>query len=176
MMRKLELSKLESAGRQLLTAVDLFFAEADPVAIHTLTCAAYNILRDLNKARKGAPMIAKDRYAQLSGILSISDLNAPENFFKHADRDAEAILVFYPKYTECLLVDACEKYQELSDVSAMQLLLFTLWFMCHDPDQFDIPSDWESFAKDAKRLVAEDDRTGFRNLFVAQQHARSDGR
>jgi len=46
------LNKLGAAKRQLNTAIRLFFARDDEVAIHTLGAAAYRILRDL-KAQSG---------------------------------------------------------------------------------------------------------------------------
>lgn len=39
------ISKIEAAFRQLRTAVLLFFSDQDPVAVHTLTAAAHEILR-----------------------------------------------------------------------------------------------------------------------------------
>jgi len=45
----LHLTKLEVAKRQLETAVVLYFHESDPVSIHTLTAASYEVLGDLSK-------------------------------------------------------------------------------------------------------------------------------
>jgi hypothetical protein len=43
------IAKLDAAKRQLTVAIRLFFNHADPVAIHTLAAAAYQILYDLSK-------------------------------------------------------------------------------------------------------------------------------
>jgi hypothetical protein len=51
MPAQLHFSKLDVALRQLETAVTLYFHSADPVSIHTLTAAAYNVLRDLKTHR-----------------------------------------------------------------------------------------------------------------------------
>ena len=165
-MEPLELNKLECARRQLETAINLFFQDGDPVAIHTLTCAAYNVIRDVNKARNGNPMFAKQQYVQMGGKPSLDDFNEPENFFKHANRDADAKLTFDPKFTEGLLVDACEKYGELTGECVIQFLVFTLWFMSQAPEKFDIPEDWESFAVDAKELHGKGDRKGFHDRIM----------
>lgn len=160
-MNELELDKLECSRRQLETAITLFFQDSDAVSIHTLTCAAYNVICDVNKSRKGNPMFAKQRYVKMGGKPSLSDFNEPENFFKHADRDADGKLTFYPKFTECLLVDACEKYGELTGERVPEFLAFTLWFISQAPEQFDIPEGWEAFAEDAKKLHLANDRKGF---------------
>ncbi len=162
----LELNKLECARRQLEVGIQLFFQDGDPVSIHTLTCAAYNVIRDVNSARKGTPMFAKQRYFQLRGKSSLDDFNEPENFFKHADRDADAKLRFYPTFTECLLVDACRTYDELTGERVPEFLVFTLWFISQAPGEFDIPREWESFADDAKELHAKGDRKGFLDRFM----------
>ncbi len=47
----ISVSKLEAAERQLVTAVRLFVKGEDPISIHTLMAAAYEVLRDLGKAR-----------------------------------------------------------------------------------------------------------------------------
>ncbi len=165
-MEALELNKLECARRQLEAGINLFFQDGDPVSIHTLTCAAYNVIRDVNGVRGGNPMFAKQRYLQMDGTPSLSDFNEPENFFKHADRDADAKLTFHPKFTECLLVDACERYGELTGERVPEFLVFTLWFMVQAPEEFDIPQGWESFADDAKELHANGDRKGFYNRLM----------
>lgn len=166
-MKALEITKLECARRQLETGIDLFFQKSDPVSIHTLTSAAYNIIRDVNISRGGKPMFAKERYVQMGGKLSLHDLNEPENFFKHADRDADAQLTFFPVYTECFLAEACKTYGELTGEHVQKFDLFTLWFICQAPEIFDIPRGWESFADDAREFYANDDRIGFHDRLVA---------
>ena len=44
----IEITKLESARRQIETAVQLFFNEDDIVSLHTLTAAAHQLLTDLS--------------------------------------------------------------------------------------------------------------------------------
>lgn len=48
---KVVVTKLNAAGRQLNTAIRLLLGDDDLLSIHTLTAAAYRILRDLQKAR-----------------------------------------------------------------------------------------------------------------------------
>jgi hypothetical protein len=43
---KINVSKMAAAKSQLLEAINLFLEERDPISIHTLTCAALQILHD----------------------------------------------------------------------------------------------------------------------------------
>src|SRR5882762_2358461 len=52
----LVLEKLDVVKRQLETAIMLFFADGDPVSIHTLACAAHGVVRDLNRFMGGSKM------------------------------------------------------------------------------------------------------------------------
>ncbi len=121
-------------------------------------------------------MFAKERYAKMEGGPPLNALNEPENFFKHGDRDADAELTFFPKFTECLLVDACEKYREMTAECVPEFLCFTLWFMMQAPEKFEIPEEWRSLADDAKELQSNDDRPGFQGRLMAHLLELSDGR
>jgi macrodomain Ter protein organizer (MatP/YcbG family) len=87
-----KISKLDAARRQIETAVILYFHEGDPISIHTLAAAAYDVLRDVNKARDGPPMIKDwmtDYVKPESRTDLINAINAAQNFLKHADRDPD---------------------------------------------------------------------------------------
>jgi hypothetical protein len=60
-MKVLTISKLDAAKRQLETVIRLYFSNGDPVAIHTLTAAAYNVIRDVTARRGVEPMLVKDQ-------------------------------------------------------------------------------------------------------------------
>jgi hypothetical protein len=49
----MKLGKEEVAVRQLDTAIRLLFDGEDNVSVHTLACAAANVLRDVLKAQGG---------------------------------------------------------------------------------------------------------------------------
>ena len=52
-------TKLNAAERQLETAILLYFSDKDPVSIHTLCCAAYEVVHALNK-RQNSPIGPND--------------------------------------------------------------------------------------------------------------------
>jgi hypothetical protein len=128
---EIKITKLDAALRQLQTAVRLYFSDADPVSIHTLTAAAHRILADLAKARGGTPMAA-DAFVQKVRADQREEakrrLSAAANFFKHADRDSEDVHTFSPSQTEFMLVDACYKYGELTGGSEPMLGVYIGWF------------------------------------------------
>ncbi|HEV3236877.1 MAG TPA: hypothetical protein VGZ25_07805 [Gemmataceae bacterium] len=113
-MNPIPIKKLEAARSQLETAVLLFFEDGDPLSIHTLTCAAYDIIDGVNKHRGRKEMWVKGGYAKLPGRRTRNELNEVQNFLKHADRDPEGTLDFNPLMTESLLADACRTYLELT--------------------------------------------------------------
>ena len=123
----MNISKLDAARRQLETAVTLYFREGDPVSIHTLTCAAYEVLRRINK---GTPMIKdwmKD-YIKPEYVKEFGEkLNEAQNFFKHAGKDADQLLTFYPGESNILLLDACWTYRRVSQERLPVLGVFEMW-------------------------------------------------
>jgi hypothetical protein len=124
-----KISKLDAARRQLETAIILYFHEGDPISIHTLAGAAYEVLRGLNKARGGPPMI-KDWVADYIKPEFVNEirtaLNASQNFLKHADRDADAVLEYEPGQADFLLLDACWAYRRLAGEHLPLLGVFEL--------------------------------------------------
>jgi len=131
MKQELHIGKLDAARRQLETAVRLYFAEADPVSIHTLTAAAHAVLAGLNKARRGPPMLEEQMLGWVKPAMlpeAKRRLKAAANFFKHADRDPNAIYAFSPSQTEVLLFDAGETYRRLTGELVPTLAAYRIWF------------------------------------------------
>ena len=101
--RKLIIGKLDAARRQLSTAIREWFCGGDSVVIHTLACAAYEIIHDLSLQRN------PNRHDLLFDADYIKDehrkewkdlLRKPANFFKHADRDGDAVIEFNPRQSD----------------------------------------------------------------------------
>jgi hypothetical protein len=141
-MEELIISKLDSAKRQLEIAIKLYFHFDDPVSIHTLTAAAYNVLRDINKDRGNDPVLVKEwlvkyliKPEKQKEFIKLT--NEAENFFKHADTDAEETYTFRPRQTEILLWEAVEIYQRLTGEITPLIHLYRGWFMMHNLHIFD---------------------------------------
>ena len=147
-LQKLHVTKLDAVRRQLETAIILWFHDGDPVSIHTLAAAAYQIVYDLNAHRGGPPMmrnsdrIRPERLAEAKRILS-----QYENFFKHADRDPKETVFFPPQITQCFILDALDKYAEMAHERRPLFDVFTFWLASTQPQLF--KADFAAKLRDA---------------------------
>ncbi len=135
MVSTIPVTKVDAAERQLRESIRLFFEERDPLAIHTLACAASQVTADLLKA-KGLPsivrsgaMIRAERRAEV--LLAI---RAPENFLKHANSDPEAVLDFPPAATPYFIFAALAEFQTLTGRLPLGAQAFMTWFYLKYPD------------------------------------------
>src|SRR5438128_1514480 len=67
-LQKIQVTKLDAVRRQLETAIILWFHDGDPVSIHTLAAAAYQIIYDINAHRGGAPMMRDSEKIRPEGL------------------------------------------------------------------------------------------------------------
>jgi hypothetical protein len=161
-MKSITIEKLDGARRQLETATTLFFENGDPVSIHSLASAAYDVIDGVNQKRGHKEMFVKRRYTQLPGHPKRSLLNSAQNFFKHADNDPEGEMEFFPEMTEAILADACKTYMELTGKQVALFHWMWWWFACREGAKgFDFPDDRRGFLKDLLGLFAKGDRPGF---------------
>ena len=125
------ITKLDGARRHLHEAIKLFFESRDPLVVHTVAAAAQGTLRDIAKA-SGAdhlsiihdhPDIPADRRKDW-----ISAVNAPRNFFKHADRDPQGTLEFHESDNIDTLLDGVLLYATVSDDHLSAASVFMGWF------------------------------------------------
>ena len=146
---ELNISKLDAARRQLETAIRLYFSEADPISIHTLTAAAYNVIHDVNESRGGKPMFVKrtDIIKPEHVKEFRAKINEAENFFKHGDRDADGTLRFKPAVTEYLMFDACLRYCNLTAEIIPLFSVLVKWFELSHPNLFNLTAEEEAFYK-----------------------------
>jgi hypothetical protein len=138
---KLKLSKLDCVRRQLEMAIELYFMERDPVSIHTLAGAVYQLLIDINKHRGGKPLLVE--LESLKGVIVpgrekevLRLMSEAENFFKHADRDPEGVIDFSPESNESVLWESSMKYGELTGEKTAPMTAMNVWFQLRHPDIF----------------------------------------
>lgn len=82
------ITKLEAAIRQLDCAIDLYFNEKDAVSIHTLACAAHQIIHNINTDQNGPELLFDNVDTRKAGAkVTRQLLHKHYNFFKHADND-----------------------------------------------------------------------------------------
>jgi len=160
----IKVSKLDAARRQLETAVRLYFSEADPISIHTLTAAAYQVLSDLNRAQGGAPMLKEQIPTWVSPDATDRvkrKLNEAANFFKHADRDHGDVLEFSQEQTELLLYDAIRKYRDFTGETVPTLVVYDVWFWLGPGEKFIVDPERQDMRERLCRLYPNATRTSF---------------
>jgi len=134
----MKVSKIDAAERQLVTAVNIFFEDKDPVSVHTLASASQDLLRGLGKT-KGIKSFIKDDLEKIIKPEKAEEVwilfNAAQNHFKHANRDPDSILDFLPKSSEYVIWDSClmlEKFKKIPH----DLKIYVLWFRVNNLDIF----------------------------------------
>jgi hypothetical protein len=160
----IRLTKIEAARRQLETATLLYFDEGDPVSIHTLAGAAHELVSKLaEKAGEMTPVhgslvasLPEDLVSKLRTAI-----RAPQNFFKHADRQPEAVLEFSPELSEMILLDAMATYGKLTSEIPWLFEAFTKWFGLKHPEWFGNAPQTEALLRAAKESVDLSDRKSF---------------
>ncbi|HVN98311.1 MAG TPA: hypothetical protein VMT62_17930 [Syntrophorhabdaceae bacterium] len=128
--------KIDSAQRQLDTAIELWFKEGDPISVHTLACSAYQIIHDINSHRKGRDLlldtlVIKDEY--MSEFRRC--LKASYNFFKHADQepDPDGTIEFDAKLSEYFMLYAIIGLELNGIMSTTIRKVFVMHYVVHNP-------------------------------------------
>lgn len=134
----INVSKLDVAKRELEHAIKLFFNYGDFVMIHLSICACEDILSGMGKAT-GVTSIKrqlKDNIKPEKQKYVMDKLNAPYNFFKHADKDSTKLLKFAPESSEYTIWDCVNMYQRLTGEITGLMTSFRGWFMLKNKDLF----------------------------------------
>jgi len=132
---RLTITKLEAARRQLNTAIMLWFADGDPVSIHTLAYAAYEIIHAVSKQRLRTQKLlfdaahVKEEYRPEVNKL----LKKHANFFKHAKTDAENQIEFPPVVSLLFLIFSILGIGSMRLAKTNAETDFMLWQTIHEP-------------------------------------------
>jgi hypothetical protein len=132
--RKLNVSKLSAARRQLDCAIALWFLGKDDVSIHTLAAAAYQIIHDINHKKRGRDLlydsaVIKDEYQSMWAAL----IKKPVNFFKHADNDADGIIEFSPSDSVMFMLFSLLGLHAIGEQTNDVEDSLTTWITVHEP-------------------------------------------
>jgi len=155
-------SKIEAAHRQLSAAIEMFFADGDAVAVHTLTCAALEIYEkhcrraglacmfDLVKA--GNPSLAEKELRNA--------VNLAKNFFKHDGSDLDERIEFDDSLNDFALLAACTDCATLcSPRQPAEVQAYTIWYLAVEtPDDAAMTSADLADAAECRRVQGEIDR------------------
>jgi len=130
------ISKLDSATRQLHLGIRLYFEDADPIGVHTLAGASHGLLRDLTRhvatGQGNSARHVNIESSQRSFVTSM--VNQAKNFFKHADRDPNSVLQFNANWTDFLVFEAIQMHIELTRRVDRENQFFLIWLSAKYPN------------------------------------------
>lgn len=132
---KITVTKLDVVRRQLDTAITLWFANADPISIHTLASTSHEILHILYK-RKGlngllfdAPIVKDEHRSKWAYHLT-----KHYTFFKHARADADRSIEFQPEVNEFLIYFSIHGLTEMKEPLTTLQEAFKNWHFINRPE------------------------------------------
>ena len=129
------LTKLDVAQRQLRTAIRIFFEDGDSVSAYTLAAAAEGVLAGLLKKQgarhpfRESALIKKGMEREFNSVL-----NESQNFFKHADTDAEDVHDFPEMALEYELFICAVLYHLVRGRFLREAWVIFVWFGIQHPD------------------------------------------
>lgn len=140
------ITKVEAASRQLCCAIRLFFADDDPIAVHTLAGAAREIFeKRLQKA--GRPRFLDyfhQAHPQMSEKQILAMFNKARNFFKHDSKESDDTIPFNDFSNDWILFVAGNECARLMGRDQPEEVdVFNQWFaiiydMFPEPDILEI--------------------------------------
>jgi hypothetical protein len=131
------IEKLDAAKRQLQTAIRLWFDEGDPVSIHTLAFAAYEIAHVVSKKHN------RHRYSLLFDAFVVPEENRAAwniaikkhaGFFKHANKDWDASIKFAPAMSIVFMIGAGAGLRLAGEPHSLEELALLFWLLIHKPE------------------------------------------
>lgn len=175
-MKKIKISKLDAARRQILTAIRLYFNHGDIVSMHTLASAAFKITQNICDKSPDLTDSLTDWVDELvkpeAKKMFWNKLHATANFFKHAENDPDAVHEFYPELTENMLFNAVYQYRQLTGEWSAEIRLFNIWYSLNHPEAFNTPREVIDLGKD---LYGADRNRFWRELLPLMQEAIDGG-
>ena len=145
------LTKIEAARREINAAIRMYFANEDPLAIHSITAGGMQLIQDLGEKQDkrlgielGMHLIREERQDEVRILL-----RKPQNFIKHSDRlgQENAVLDFHPAAVESYLLIAAVSYKELTGMDTPETRTFAVWVQLREPNLM-MPSIYKTLAED----------------------------
>jgi hypothetical protein len=125
-------SKPSVATSQLESAIKLWFADGDPVSIHTLAVAAHDCF-DALSTFAGKPSMHQ-QWLKSQSVRKQKWAKEPQNFFKHGRRFPNKKLHYVPYYGELLMYDSCICFEHLIGKVRPLMEAYLLRFLISHPE------------------------------------------
>lgn len=132
----LHFTKVQVAQTQLKTAIRLWFHDGDPVSIHTLAYAAYEIIHFVSKKRNRTKQLIFDTLSVKEEYRSkwAKTIKEHANFFKHANNDADGTIDFNPVLSMMFIMGAAAGLRTIEDGRpGKEEAAFALYVALHRP-------------------------------------------
>jgi hypothetical protein len=130
-------SKLDAAHAQLRTAITLWFTDGDPISTHALAFAAYEVVHVISKKRNPLRRdllfdtdLIKDEYRSEFN----NRIKRYAYFFKHADRNHDAVIDFNPEINHWLILFAVLGRELCGLPASQEESTFLWWSQIHYPE------------------------------------------
>jgi hypothetical protein len=108
----------------------MLFNEEDPLPIHTLSGAAFTVLRDLAKKSKVETFWLTDWIRPGKEKEFWNHINRHANFLKHADRDSDFLMEdFSEEINDMNLLMCCKFYGDISEKLTPTMQIFCEWIL-----------------------------------------------
>ncbi len=139
---KITITKLDAAHRQLATAIELWFADGDPVSIHALAYSAHEIIHRLYRL-KGLNDLLFDSFLikdEFRGDFA-NKMKESANFFKHAEREAnpDHAIEFAPDLNTFFIAICITGLDRMGEKRNDTVDAFTVYLSLHRPSWFKKP-------------------------------------
>ena len=121
-------TKIEAAEAQLRAAVRMFFEDKDLVPIVTLANAVREVMGQIGEyldVKTVQQEVAKSRGKSVAELTE--PLRKMANFFKHADKDPRAKIIFEENDVEVLLFFACHDFGRVAKGMPIEAQVFEAW-------------------------------------------------
>ena len=135
----MRITKLQAARNHLRTACALWFADTDPISVHTLAYAAHEVIHRIYRSEGNTDLlydttVIKDEFRNDFA----KTLKKSANFFKHADRETKAndSTEFNPELNELLLMTSITGLQRLGQKLEPSESALLFWLYLHHPAWF----------------------------------------
>lgn len=135
----ISVSKLESARRQLQTAIWLWFSQGDPISIHALAYAAHEIIHRAFRKRGLSDLMFDNALIKKEHRKEFADLLKEDaNWLKHSNRDTEETETreFNPVVNDLFLSMCVTALLRMGEEMHELELAFNFWGVIHHPNHF----------------------------------------
>jgi hypothetical protein len=130
------ITKLDCARNQLDCAIDLWFHDNDAISTHTVAFAAFEIINNLNE-HLGKPHLSLQNVVKQitkpgDAKNMLKTIKGPMCFFKHADKDPTATMIFNDEVNELVIAAALVGLKSLDQATNELRFAFMSWLHLHE--------------------------------------------